>query len=131
MDRETLEKRILESYNAELDHPWMKYPDHTVYRHPANRKWFALIMKVPKSRLGLVGDELLDVVNLKCDPILIGSLCAQPGFFPAYHMNKDNWITAALDGSAADEQLELLLDVSFAATAPKRKKKKQPAEAVE
>ena len=36
------------------------------------------------------GDESIDVVNLKCDPLLIGSLRSEPGFFPAYHMNKDS-----------------------------------------
>ena len=27
----------------------------------------------------------------------------EPGFYPAYHMNKETWITAALDGSTAEE----------------------------
>ena len=81
-------------------------------------------MDVPKNKLGLQGEELLDVVNLKCDQILIGSLRGEPGFFPAYHMSKDNWITAALDGSASDDKIKMLLDISYQATAPKVRKKK-------
>ena len=52
-------------------------------------------MDVPKNKLGLQGEEMLEVVDFKCDPILIGTLREEPGFFPAYHMSKDSWITVA------------------------------------
>ena len=55
---------------------------------------------------------------------LAGSLLMENGFFPAYHMRKDSWITAALDGSVADDKIKMLLDVSYQATAPKVRKKK-------
>ena len=80
-------------------------------------------MDVPKVKLGLQGEEVLQVVNFKCDPILIGSLLGEKGFFPAYHMSKTSWITVALDGSVADDKMKLLLDMSFEATAPKTRKK--------
>lgn len=124
MKRNELEAFIMETYNAVADYPWRKSPNHEVFRHCSNRKWFALIMDVPKNKLGLQGEELLDVVNLKCDQILIGSLRGEPGFFPAYHMSKDNWITAALDGSASDDKIKMLLDMSYQATAPKMRKGK-------
>ena len=124
MRRNELEAFIMETYNAEADYPWRKSPNHAVFRHCSNRKWFALIMDVPKNKLGLQGEGLLDVVNLKCDPILIGSLRGEPGFLPAYHMSKDNWITVALDGSAPDDKIKMLLDVSYQATAPKVRKKR-------
>ena len=54
-------------------------------------------MDIPKNKLGLQGEEMLEVVDFKCDPILIGTLREEPGFFPAYHMSKDSWITVALD----------------------------------
>ena len=119
MRRNELEAFIMETYNAEADYPWRKSPNHAVFRHCSNRKWFALIMDVTKNKLGLQGEGLLDVVNLKCDPILIGSLREEPGFLPAYHMSKDNWITVALDGSAPDDKIKMLLDMSYQATAPK------------
>lgn len=123
MNREELEKYIREQYGAEPDHPWRDSPEYAVFRHAGNRKWFALIMEVPKNKLGLPGKGLLSVVNLKCGPLLTGSLRGKAGYFPAYHMNKANWITAALDESAADDEIKMLLDVSFAATAPKRRKR--------
>lgn len=124
MRRNELEAFIMETYNAEADYPWRKSPNHAVFRHCSNRKWFAPIMDVTKNKLGLQGEGLLDVVNLKCDPILIGSLREEPGFLPAYHMSKDNWITVALDGSASDDKIKMLLDMSCQATAPKVRRRK-------
>lgn len=40
-------------------------------------------------------------------------------------MNKTSWITVALDGSVPDDEVKLLLDMSFEATAPKMRKKKK------
>jgi len=80
-------------------------------------------MEVPRDKLGLAGAEKLDIVNFKCDPILIASLRGEPGIFPAYHMNKSSWITAALDGSVSTETIELLLDVSYELTMPKTRRK--------
>ena len=80
-------------------------------------------MDVPKNKLGLEGADALDVVNLKCDPILIGSLRKESGIFPAYHMSKANWVSVALDGSVPDEQIKMLLDMSYDETAPKARRK--------
>ena len=105
MNRTEFEHFILEHYDITPDYPWMKYPNFAAFRHIKNQKWFALVMDVPKNKLGLQGTSSISVVNLKCSPILIGSLRSEPGFFPAYHMNKDGWITVALDGSVSDEKV--------------------------
>jgi len=129
MRRAELETYILETYNAEADHPWIKYPDYEVFRHSGSRKWFALLMDVPKMKLGAPGEGVLDAVNIKCDPVMIGGLLTEPGFFPAYHMSKDSWITIALDGSVEEEKLKFLLDMSFDLTNAKPKKHRaQPEE---
>lgn len=124
MNRVELKQLILDRYGIEPDYPWMRYPDYEVFRHDSNKKWFALIMDIPKNKLGLQGDEILDVLDLKCDSILIGSLLNETGFFPAYHMNKNSWITVALDGSVENGKIEMLLDMSYEATAPKIKQKR-------
>ena len=69
MNRAGFMQFILEQYSVEPDYPWMKNPNFAVFRHSNNQKWFALIMDIPRSRLGLPGDESIDVVNLKekCD----------------------------------------------------------------
>ncbi|WP_243025727.1 MmcQ/YjbR family DNA-binding protein [Clostridium sp. AM33-3] len=67
---------------------------------------------------------MLEVVNFKCGPILIGTLREEPGFFSAYHMSKDSWITVALNGSVSDDKIKMLLDMSYEATIPKTRKKR-------
>ena len=124
MDRAALKNYILETYHAVLDYPWQQYPNYAVFRRGNNQKWFALMMDLPKKNLGLNEDGLLEVVNLKCDPVLIASLRSEPGFFPAYHMNKTNWITVCLDGTVPAEKLKLLLDMSYELTPPKLKAQK-------
>ena len=119
MNREELEAYIQNHYATLPDYPWADTPRAAVFRHVANRKWFALLMEVPREKLGLPGTEKLDIVNFKCGPILISSLRGETGIFPAYHMNKASWITVALDGSVSAETIELLLDVSYELTKPK------------
>lgn len=79
-------------------------------------------MNIPKEKLGLREDGMIDVLNVKCNPILIGSLRSDAGFFPAYHMNKTNWITIALDGTVNADRIKWLLDMSYDLTAPKQRK---------
>ncbi len=43
------------------------------------------------------------------------------GFFGAYHMNKTNWISVALYGTADDEKVKMLVDLSFEMTKNKKK----------
>ncbi len=127
MNRKELERYIAETYNSEAKAPWMKNPNHLVFCHRNNQKWFALLIEVPGEKLGLAGDGMVDIVNLKCDPILAGSLRTEPGIYPAYHMNKERWISVLLDSSVAEETLKILLDMSFHLTAPKLKRGEEMA----
>ena len=40
-------------------------------------------------------------------------------------MNKENWITVALDGSAPDDKIKMLVDMSYELTMKKALKKKK------
>ena len=40
-------------------------------------------------------------------------------------MNKERWLSAALDGSAPDGEIKMLLDMSYEATRPKCRRKKE------
>lgn len=124
MDRKELVDYIYEIYGAKDEYPWESAPGYAVFRHSDNKKWFAVIMNISKSKLGLSETEVADVVNLKCDPILIGSLRNEKGIFPAYHMSKTNWISVLLDGSVDDDKFKWLLDISFDLTMKKTKNKK-------
>lgn len=121
MNREQWQQFISEMYGAIPEYLWTKYPSYAVFRHTGNRKWFALLMDVPKEKLGLSGKEALDVLTIKCDPLLIGSLRKEAGFFPAYHMNKASWISIGLDGAVSDEKIKRLLDLSYTLTGKAKK----------
>ena len=56
------------------------------------------------------------MLNVKADPILIGSLLSLPGYFPAYHMNKENWISILLEESDLDKNIRNLLQMSYELT---------------
>ena len=113
MNRREFESLIFETYGVKPEYPWEKYPTFEVYRHKANRKWFAVIMTVEKSKIGIKADGLIDIVNLKSDFDIITLARQEKGFFPAYHMNKEHWLSVALDGSVDKEKLKFLLGLSF------------------
>ena len=124
MNKRELAAYIQDYYGIKPDYPWMKHLNHAVFRHTGNRKWFALMMDVPRNKLGVSGTGVLDVVNLKCNGLYLDALLEEEGFFPGYHMNKAHWVTVALDGSVEDYKIKMILDMSFNATAPKIRKKK-------
>lgn len=120
MGKQKLLEWVRQRYDTEPDYPWSD--DNAVLRHRENRKWYGLVMEVGCDKLGMPGAGTVWVLNVKCEPVLIGSLRERPGFHPAYHMNKDRWITIRLDGSVAEAEIRNLIDLSYRLTMPKRKK---------
>lgn len=117
MTKNELAVYIKSAFGIFPDHPFARYPDISVYRHPGNRKWFAAQMTVPKTTVGMQEDGIIDIVNVKCDPEVLRSFFGQPGIYPAYHMNRKHWLTVALDGRVDDSTLEFLLGISYDLTA--------------
>jgi len=115
-------RRIEDRYGSEPEHLWAKYPDYAVFRHSATQKWFAVFLNVPGNKLGLSGEAVMPVLDIKCSPLMIGSLLSEPGFLPAYHMNKNTWISVLLDESVPDDKISSLLEFSYDSVAPKRKR---------
>ena len=109
-------KRLLshvhDKYDIEPEFLWAKYPGYAVFRRKDNRKWFAVIMTVDRSRIGLSGCGNVEIIDMKAKPEIVSSLLEQKEYFSAYHMNKKHWFTACLDGSLADEELTALLEAS-------------------
>lgn len=120
--RQRVTEYIRDRYAAEAEHLWAKYPNYAVFRQPASRKWFALVMDIPRNRLRLEGDGDVDIMDMKCGSLMVGSLLAQDGFLPAYHMSKSSWISVLLDETVPDNQIYPLLELSYDSVAPKTKK---------
>ena len=116
MNRQVLAAYLTDTYGSEGEHLFAKYPSFLVFRHKGNRKWFSVIMDIPRKNLGLSGDGEISVVTLKCDTRLIGSFREEPGIFPGWHMNKAHWLSMALDGTVEDEKIRFLADMSYELT---------------
>ena len=97
MKRSEIEKYIKEKFDILGEQIFPKYPKFSVFRHKKNKKWFALLMQLSVSKLGLESDEMIDVLNLKCSPDLAMVLVDGRQIFKAYHMNNKNWITVDLN----------------------------------
>ena len=123
MTRQELIDFIFDEYSVEPDYPFRKDEMTCVFRHTDNRKWFGIAMVIPYRTIGMNRSGKADILNVKCDPIMMGSFRGKPGFCPAYHMNKDKWITILLDGSANEAGIKALLAISYSMTAAKIRRK--------
>ena len=122
--RERITQYIQDTYGTEAEYLWADSPGNAIFRHPASKKWYAAMMRVLPEKLGLSGEDLVDVMNVKCGTIMVGSLLAEKGFRPAYHMNKNHWISILLNDSVSDDQIFPLLELSYDSVAPKHKKRR-------
>ena len=121
MTRDEIIAYTAERYSAGAERPWND--ENFIFRHGGNRKWFAVSMRVPYRRLGIEREGIADIIDVKCGPLLMDAYRRQPGILPGYHMNKDHWITILLDGTADDELIKELLEISFDLTNSGTKRK--------
>ena len=119
MKRKELFDWCRQQYGTEPDYPWNDW--NAVLRHTDNNKWYGVVLEVNRRKLGLADEGIADILNVKCDPVMIGSLRMQSGFYPAYHMNKDKWISIMLDRPETDETIKDLLTLSYELTKGKSK----------
>lgn len=112
MKREEIFEYVKKQYGTVPEYLWKESPESAVLRH-SNGKWYAVIMQVEKSRLGLEGDTKVDIIDVKCDPDMVGLLTQTYGFLPGYHMNKKYWITMLLDGTVSEAKILDFLDMSY------------------
>ena len=116
---------IKKEYDTDPEYLWSRFPGYAVFRHLDNRKWFAIIMDVPRNRLGLEGDERVDIINLKLsDPMLIDFLTHEEGYLIGYHISNGNWISILLDGTVPLKDICNWIDESFANTASRQNREK-------
>lgn len=115
---------IHDTYDAEPEFLWAKTPNNSVFRHKNNSKWFAAILQdMEKEKLDLKETGNVDILDLKCEPNMIGSLLDGKHYLPGYHMNKQHWITIVLDDFVSLQQIFQLIDLSYELTKTKPKRK--------
>ena len=109
--------QVQEKYGNQLEYLWEKSPDTAVLRHEDNKKWYAVVMRIPWDRLDKGREGLVEAVNLKHDQVV--DLLSQNGIYPAFHMNKRYWISVALDDTLSDEIVLELIEKSWNLTSKK------------
>ena len=72
MNREFVLGLCKERYGTEPDYPFNDKYNSAVLRHSDTRKWYGIILNVSPKVFGLSGEEKVDVINLKIDPIMMG-----------------------------------------------------------
>ena len=92
LKREEIFEYVKNQYGTVPEYLWETSPKSAVLRHK-NGKWYAVLMQVEKSRLGLEEESMVDIINVKCEPDMVGLLTQTYGFLSGYHMNKKYWIT--------------------------------------
>ena len=121
MTRQAFLGYCLDTYDTAADYPFDEDFETAVLRHTGSRKWYALVMRISRRKVGIDSDEVVDVVNLKLPLEMFGSFGAADGVYPAYHMNKLHWISVLLP-DAADDLVEFLVNASYEATREKKRK---------
>lgn len=93
---------IIKEYQARPEFLWESSPDHAIFRHKENPKWFALIAYVDRNKLDQNASGMVEILNLKIKEEHLTDILKQTGFYKALHMNKKTWITIILDETIPD-----------------------------
>lgn len=104
---------VKEKYNDRPEYLWPKYPGNAVLRRKDNSKWYAALLLLSKSKLGIESEEPVEIIDLRINTQETATLVDGRRYFPGYHMNKKNWITICLDGSVALEEILQRIDTSY------------------
>lgn len=116
MATKSLREQILQyatrKYSTAPEYLWARYPTYAVLRRNDNRKWYGVIMNVPRMRLGLDGNENVDILNIKCDADFYDFLRGENIILRGYHMG-GTWGSVLLDGTVKINQIYALLDNSY------------------
>ncbi len=100
-------------YATVPEYLWPKFPDNAVLRRADDKKWYAVILTVERRKLGLEGDENVEILDLRVRPDELETFIDKKRYFSGYHMNKRHWYTILLDGSLPDEEIRQRIDASF------------------
>ena len=103
---------IQEKYGVRPEFLWKRTPQHGVFRNQQNQKWFGIIMYVDQDKI-TAGKGKIDVLNIKIDPDAREALSGTEGIYPAYHLNKKNWISVLMNESVSDEKIMQLVEASY------------------
>ncbi len=95
-------KYVKEKYAGNLEFLWEK-SNNAIIRHHDTKKWYLALLTIPREKLGLKSNDLVEIIDLKMPPEEIVKLVD----------NKKHWITICLDNTIKDEELFKYIDISY------------------
>ena len=107
---------IKQKYHDDPNFEWPKFPGYATFKNANSQKWYGILMNIDKSKIEKHSSKEVEIINIKLDPEEIEQLLEKPGFYPAYHMNKKNWISILLDDTISDIEIMYFIAKSYAYT---------------
>lgn len=101
------------NYGDKLEFLWEKSPNIAVLRRQDSKKWYAVIFDMPKNKLGVKSDEIINIIDIRIEPEKSKQLIDNISIFEGYHMNKKHWLTICLDNSVKSSTILELLSKSY------------------
>ena len=93
---------------------WPKFSNNAIVRRKETGKWYLVLVNIQLHKLSTIfknNNEYKDVIVLRtCNA---KNLIDNSRFFPAYHVNKKNWISVLLDSDVDINFVYSLIDDSF------------------
>lgn len=97
--------QLTADYGETPEFLWQKFPNNAIIRRADNRKWYTLLVKVTADRVGLPGSDILDILTVRANPEMIDAQLKSGAALPAYHMNKQHWLSYRLDDQSTMSDL--------------------------
>lgn len=104
---------VRKTYGDELEFLWKTSPGNAIWRRQDTKKWYAVILTLEKSKLGIPSKEITEIIDLRMNPELLKNTVDNKKYFPGWHMNKKHWFTIILDGSVPYEEICRRIDDSY------------------
>ncbi len=104
---------IKNKYGVSPEYLWEKFPNNAVFRRKDTKKWFAIIMMIAGSKIGIKGNDNIEVLDFRADTTTVQSIVDNKIYFQGYHMNKKHWLTIVLDNSISFEETCNFIDYSY------------------
>ncbi len=104
---------ISTKYNTNPEFLWDRLPNYCVYR--SNKKWFGVIGSISRNKIdrNTYSKEEVEFINVKVNTKQIDNLLDKNGYYTAFHMNKQNWVSIILDETLSDSEIQNLICNSY------------------
>lgn len=104
---------VSKKYSNKLEFLWDKFTDDAVLRNDKNNKWYAVMFKLDKRKIGIEEDGKIEIIDLSDDAEYVQKIVDNVNILPGYHLNKKYWYTIKLDDSVNIHKIFELIDRSY------------------